>query len=191
MTYSNSDAQQEIDIDLSAVKVISGSRGKPGYHVGTASKAETSIGGTGARQIKLQYQTPDGTVFDRITYFHPKAASDPGAKKAVEIGLRKLKSLLSMATPPAGEQAYDANRFRGVRSLLGLTVGLLATQGDDYVKNNELVQGAIEVISKGRPYYKASEIPTMAVANERLQASASRPVVPVQSQVNGNHRAPF
>ena len=180
----------ENTIDLSGLNVMTDGFAKPGYQVATVTKAEIKVVANGARMIYLDLQSEaGGKGNDRFTIQHPKASTDEKAAKAQEIGLRKLKTLLTHGTPAAGRPSLDPNAFKGVSTLLGVRVGVLFVQAADFIGNKgDTMKGGIEVTSKGRPYYKPEEIATLAAANPvPVQATAVAPGVSGSAPV----KAPF
>lgn len=155
------DNAQDEGIDLSGLSPMSGGSCPPGYHVGTISKAESKITATGSRMMHIVIDTPRGSCRDRFTISHPKAASDKKAKSSVEIGLRKIKSILEYGTRDG--EALNSNRFKGPADLLRVKVGFSAQLGDDFIgKEGETVKGMSEVVGTGRPYFTEGEIAELA-----------------------------
>jgi hypothetical protein len=153
-------------IDLSGLKTMTDGMTKPGYHVVEIAKAEIKVAATGARMVYLDFRAQDGTKSsDRFTIQHPRATTDEKAAKAQEIGLRKLKTLLTYGVAPAGRPPLDPNSFKGVSTLLGVTVGTLIVKGPDFQGNDGTTKtGGAEVTGYGRPYFKPEEIPALAAA---------------------------
>lgn len=150
-------------IDLSGYSTMTGGSAPAGYHVGVISKCESKPTQAGAKMLHITYTTPRGTVRDRLTIAHPRAGTDSKAKTAVEIGLRKIKSILTYGTRDG--ETLDASRYRGPASLLGVRVGLLAVIGDDFTgTDGKLVKGVAEVTPNGRPYYTEGEIAQLSTA---------------------------
>ena len=94
---------------------------RPGNHEVKISSAElkTTKQGTG-KYIEVRLESDNGQyVIDRINVKNPSA-------KAQEIGLARLKSLLTNANHPTPDNPKDIN------SLLGLSVGVRVETGPDW-----------------------------------------------------------
>lgn len=117
-------------IDLTKVEAQKGGATlKPGRYSCDIQEVEIRKTSAGGRQlvVRLGDQNGGGYVTDYITLTNPKSGTDPKAKMAVEIGMSRLKSLLVYGAHPNPDRPGD------VRSLVGLTVGVVVEQGDDWV----------------------------------------------------------
>lgn len=109
-------------VDLSGVDTDGGRATlRPGNHEVKIANAEikTTNAGNG-KYVEVRLEGENGQyVIDRINVHNPN-------KKATEIGLARLKSLLTFAGHPSPDKPGD------IKSLLGLKVGVRVEQGESW-----------------------------------------------------------
>jgi hypothetical protein len=120
--------------------------------VSEAQVAEVKNGGGHQIRLRLTDLGGQGSVEDFIRVNHPKSGSDANAKKAVEIGLERLKALLTCGGHPSPNNPGD------IRTLNGLVVAVLLEQSEDWTDDKGQTRKGGTKPKKSGAYVPATDV---------------------------------